>query len=327
MSSAPASPKEAQTPLVDKQLPVYDVSDGLAVVVEAFAPERVEQIAGTSIQEAPYIVPRVYPTTADPAMGYLLVTVPQSARAPHQVTVGGELRFYGRGETGNRILTEGEIAALYARRERWEVDREAHLAEIIALAPVSPGVGIGYLHAFARPVAPNQGLWERAEHGDRRALFEALTDAARMSRPAIGYKPALRTLANWQRRGGDAWTLEGDGGSRFYGVRCDVNIDGRGYLFCGRNFASFLAIMGRFYREAGYQGHVDIGVAVTGIEGAVSASNPPEDPEGQEYRAAAYTRTERVAAGELVEPEPIARRMLRHLVAATAGDSFDPFDQ
>lgn len=308
--------------------------------------ERVEQIVSASIEEAPHIHPRPFPKADDPSRGYLLVLVPQSPRAPHQVTVGGEMRFYGRGETGNRRLTEGEIARLYERRQRWEIDREAHLVEIISLAPIPPAIGAGYLHGFARPVAPDQELWDRAERGNRGALFEALTEAARTDRPATGYTPALRNLGEWTRTGGDAWTLEGDGGNRYYGVRCDVNIDGRGYLFSGRaaaetirgikgifesiiagNFLSFLSLMGRFYREAGYHGHVDIGLAVTGIDEAVSASNPPEDPEGRQYRAAGYSRTRRVAAGELIEPESIARGMLRHLVAATAGERFDPFER
>jgi hypothetical protein len=50
-------------------------------------------------------------------------SVPQSSRAPHQVTVGGDLRFYGRAAKGNRILTEGEVARLYRRREEWEQNR------------------------------------------------------------------------------------------------------------------------------------------------------------------------------------------------------------
>ena len=68
--------------------------------------ERVDQIVSTSIQEQPYVDPRSFATADDPSKGYLVVLVPQSARAPHQVTVRGELRFYGRDETGNRILTE-----------------------------------------------------------------------------------------------------------------------------------------------------------------------------------------------------------------------------
>jgi len=90
----------------------------------AGAKERVDQIVQTSIAEAPHIEIREYPTGADASVGYLLVVIPQSARAPHQVTVGGNLRFYGRGATGNRVLTEGEIARLYERRRAWEQDAE-----------------------------------------------------------------------------------------------------------------------------------------------------------------------------------------------------------
>ena len=310
----------------------------------AGAPERVEQIATTSISEPPYIELRTYPTAADPSRGYLLVTIPQSARAPHQVTVGGELRFYGRGETGNRILTEGELAALYERRQRWEVDREKHLWEVIVpLAPVQPSDDVGYLHAFTRPVAPDMRLWDRAERGDRRALFEALSAAAASTPPAAGYSPALKNERGWKRCGGDAWMLEGGASRRYYGVRCEVNIDGRGQLFVGRtaernrlgvlgifetiiagNFASFLAIMGRFYREAGYHGQVDFGLAITGVEGGISASDLRMDPEGREYRAPTYTRTDRVPAAALEDSVPIARGVLRHFIAATAGEGFDP---
>jgi hypothetical protein len=97
----------------------------------AGAKERVDQIVQTSIMEPPNIEIRTYPTDGDSSIGYLLVIVPQSARAPHQVTVGGNLRFYGRGATGNRILTEGEIARLYERRQAWERDRDALLQRAI----------------------------------------------------------------------------------------------------------------------------------------------------------------------------------------------------
>jgi hypothetical protein len=77
------------------------------------------------------------PLDGDLSKGYLLAVVPQSARAPHQVTSGGDLRYYGRGAKGNRILSEAEVAALYTRRERWEVDREQLLDEELAKAPLA----------------------------------------------------------------------------------------------------------------------------------------------------------------------------------------------
>lgn len=92
----------------------------------------------------------------------MAVIVPQSARAPHQVTVGRDLRFYGRGAAGNRLLTEPEIARLYHRRD----ERGQDLAQLLAVVVESAGMpereGAGYLHAFTRPVGGDQGLLERA---------------------------------------------------------------------------------------------------------------------------------------------------------------------
>jgi len=78
--------------------------------------ERIDAIVGSSLAEVPYIEVHSYPTDDDPSVGYIVVAIPASPRAPHQVTVKDELRFYGRGATGNRTLLEGEIARLYERR-------------------------------------------------------------------------------------------------------------------------------------------------------------------------------------------------------------------
>jgi hypothetical protein len=51
-------------------------------------------------------------------LGYLVVIIPASPRAPHMVTLEGENRYYGRGATGNRILNQGDVARLYQRREQ-----------------------------------------------------------------------------------------------------------------------------------------------------------------------------------------------------------------
>jgi hypothetical protein len=75
----------------------------------AGARERVDLISQTSISEPPMIDVSVLECPNDPSRGYLIVVVPQSPRAPHQVTVRGEMRYYGRGATGNRRLTEGEL--------------------------------------------------------------------------------------------------------------------------------------------------------------------------------------------------------------------------
>jgi len=327
----------------------------------ARARERVDQVVQTSIAEAPYIDVHEYPTDTDPAVGYLLVVVPQSSRAPHQVTVGGDLRFYGRGATGNRRLTEGEIARLYRRREEWEQDRGALLSEAIAAAPFPAAPGLAFLHGFARPVAPDPTTFERAsEHaGGRERLQQVLTAVAAQRRTAQDYAPGLHLGPRWHRIGSDSWRLstqhEPDPESELarYLVNLTVNIDGRGHLFCGRaaelresrrpgsgwkgpliifepiiagNLAAFFAFMGTLYRLAGYYGHVDIGFAVVGLQGGHSATIPEHGFHDRPYNASTYPRTARIAATELNEPETVVRTMLRHLMEATTGrQDFDPF--
>ena len=68
---------------------------------------------------------------------------------------------------------------------------------------------------------------------------------------------------------------------------------------------------------------VDVGVALTGIEG--SQSTLRRTVEIPTYGAAGYWRTERVAAAELKEPRAVARRIFQRLVDATAGEGVDPF--
>ena len=89
--------------------------------------KRIDQIVRSTISEPPAIEVYTIPTDDDPSLGYLVVHVPASSRAPHMVTVGKEHRYYGRGATGNVLLTEGEVAPLYKRRQRWEVDYVSRL--------------------------------------------------------------------------------------------------------------------------------------------------------------------------------------------------------
>ncbi len=84
----------------------------------AGARERVDQMVRTNIAEPPRVEVRSIECEEDRARGYLVVIVPQSPRAPHMVTTKGHNRYYGRGDTGNRVLAEGEVARLYERRRR-----------------------------------------------------------------------------------------------------------------------------------------------------------------------------------------------------------------
>jgi hypothetical protein len=175
------------------------------------APERVAQVVETSVSEAPFIRVQALAREDDPATGYLLVVVPQSARAPHQVTVGGDMRYYGRGAKGNRVLSETKVAALYARREQWEVDREGLLEPELARTPEADP-RLGYVVGFARPVAPDDALVERVASSGQE-LLQLLVGAARTwgnvrrDRYGSDYDPDLRGASSVWRRGAAGWTI------------------------------------------------------------------------------------------------------------------------
>jgi hypothetical protein len=335
----------------------------LTPIALAGAADRIGQIVSTSIVEVPYIEVSEHPRDEDPSTGYISVLVPQSPRAPHQVIVGGDRRFYGRGAKGNRRLGESEIAGLYRRRNEWEQDRELLLRQTIDRAPFEPDPKLAFVHAFARPLVPDTGLWDRAtERTDGSLeLRNQLREAAGSSGPAQNFAPSLRDAANWRRRGPDTWLLSSDverdrddSGRARRVVDARIDFDGSGELYCGRagerqhdqitqtagelvvfegiiagNLASFLALIGAFHRLAGYHGHVDVGVAVTGLRGTVTTTRQGGGwtfSDGETFDADEFRRTTRCAAEELIEPEPVVRELLRHLFEATTGRAdFDPF--
>jgi hypothetical protein len=278
--------------------------------------------------------------------GYLVVIVPKSPRAPHQVATKGDLRFYGRGAKGNRTLTQEEVARLYREREQYEQDADALLQERVQLAPFPPDDQLGYMHAFARPVILlDEDAWDRAAQDGTEELLEKLREAA--SPPNPGFDPALHGVSEWRRRGAHVWTLDKGGDRPENTVRCDINIDGRGSLFCGRaadiyrndelflieqliagNLGSFLSIMGELYERAGYRGPVDIGVAITGIEGAQSYLIVAlHGYSVRTYDAEGYYSTARVSAGELEGGTSVARKLVQRLVDASVGEGIDPLER
>jgi hypothetical protein len=318
--------------------------------------DRIAQVVATSIAEVPYIEVRELPCAEDATKGYVSVLVPQSARAPHQVIVKNDKRYYGRAAKGNRRLGEAEVARLYQRRLTWEQDGYALLAGAVAEARFPPHPDLAFLHGFARPVSPDRHIWERAEAaaGGRRELQEELrtaTDGA-----AVRNRLSSRSAANWRRQGADEWLLSTqpdvdpsqspDSAEQAIDMR--VNVDGRGHLFFGRagaranggmivlqepaiagTVASFFALMGRLYELGGYHGQVDIGVSVTNLRDAVSSQGSPSwtaSFEREAFRAESYPRASRVTAAELLDPRGVAGALLGGLFEATGGRSdYDPF--
>lgn len=316
--------------------------------------ERIDQVLQTSVHESPVVRFKTLELEGDASKGYLVTIIPPSPRAPHQVVARSRYqhRYYGRGATGNRVLTEPEIARLYARRQEWAFDAREHLTTVIGLAPFPPDPDLGFLHAYVRPVVSDEDRWTRASQGESGKLHRRMTDAAQHATRGLSYQPALADAPSWVRRGADAWRL-GYGDKARRNVTCDVNFDGRGQLFCGRaadrldrkeyeaeqpgqlvifeqivvgNLASFLALMFELYDAAGYFGPVDIGIALTGIRDAQAFrvargfSNPysayPDD---------SYMKVARVDAEELRSARLLTASLLSRFFEALVGPGFDPF--
>ena len=83
--------------------------------------------------------------------------------------------------------------------------------------------------------------------------------------------------------------------------------------------ASFLALVGTLYELAGYHGHLDVGVAFEGLQGAVSSTVHPSSFPQRRYNAKDYRRVERFSASELAARPNVVRRLLGHLFEATTG--------
>lgn len=318
--------------------------------------ERIDQIALSALAEPLSCQIHMFESSADLSVGYIAVIVPLSARAPHQVTVDKDFRFYGRTETGNRVLTEGEIARLYARRRRWEQDTDMALKEVVNRAPIAPHEKSGYLHLFCRPVAQDDGFFERAVDRYREMPSVFIEDCISS---AIGARP-LRSRSDINFSRGVQMFQVVTGWIVHFGARpgsanrndpfevldLKINYDGSGELFSGgaafiqrrdrfvleeRKIADFLTqfllCLGNLYEKAGYVGHVDLGVAITGIEGAESSSRL----DAARHFASdidTYLRTARVPAIELPSNSiDIGRSLLKRLIdSMTQGNNYDPFD-
>jgi hypothetical protein len=306
--------------------------------------ERIDQVVNSSCAEPPEIDIHELPRATDPSRGYLFVEVPASAHAPQQVTTGGAMRYYGRTATGNKILTDEELGRYLRRRAQAETDREALLAEAVARAPVPRDPNLGYLHAFVRPALPDASLLERALGANERELRTARVRAA--ERPGVRYGVTSLHGLDWRWHGADGLALrsaETDERPRTL-VIAEIAGDGAMHLFCGRaaersqsafflfdgiiagNLTAFLAVAGTLYEAASYSGPVDLGVALTGIEGATSHLLYFQYACEVEFARPEYRATTRVPIAEIVrDPTSVARRLLDRFFRVALRGRFDPF--
>jgi hypothetical protein len=116
-------------------------------------PERIGSIATSVVDPPLFVVTTVIPSEQTgedgEALGYLLIEVPPSARAPHQV----DGTYYGRGDKQNIRLSDAEVQRQYALRESLTHKGEALLAGEVARDPVPRAHRAGgHIYLVAEPL-------------------------------------------------------------------------------------------------------------------------------------------------------------------------------
>lgn len=312
----------------------------------AGAAERIDNVVQMDLSEPADIQDHDRPLASDPTKGYLVVVVPASPRAPHQVILDKEYRYYKRLDKISVPMNEGEVARLYERRQRWEVDRDELLAKAVGrnhkIWP--PLESVADLHLVVRPVTGGGQSMIRKTAG-RQAVVEFLSKLFQAARHAYlqdRIPEYLTGHGGWQPRD-SGWctghasirhTVDltiGDDGLAHLFARRIAEVDGApGYLALREDrlagtTARAIAMVGELYRLAAYTGPADIGLAVTGMEGFGVYS--PRFPYAEPLpRSEDYRRTARVTAGELGKSTTeVARSLVDDLIGQVTDYRYDPF--
>lgn len=259
--------------------------------------ERIDNIVRTSIAEPLQIQINSIPTSKDQTKGYLVIFIPPSERAPHMVVVKGDNRFYGRSATGNVPLLEGEVARLYARRDKTEIDRMRFLDNEIATCPLEPNQNFAYMYLFARPVFAKEGFFDAIFKGGKNfqtilndLIAQVYSDKVYQHK----YSPDFKPPVFWKQRVDGLFGQMGNESSNperipAQTLNLQIDFNGNCHLFCGRAGEKisekqpfyiftgivagltirFINLVAKLNELSAYIGMVDIGVGLTGLKGSV----------------------------------------------------------
>lgn len=183
-------------------------------------PERIEQIARSTVDPPLPVRCTGIPSSSDPLRGYLLVSVPATGTAPHMV----DGAYYGRGEKTKQRLSDAEVLRLHQNRKNTNTLATQLLDQYVARDPV-PTERRQQAHFFviAAPVVPRTEMLLDAVHGTQwHTTFEQLKNAAMTPQvtgdgPDGGFAPSLHQAGNWSRRA--------DGAAVTYGLTDDRRLE------------------------------------------------------------------------------------------------------
>ena len=263
--------------------------------------DRISNIIVDTVKERVDFAVHLRPLASDSSMGYVVIDVPASVRAPHMVEVRGEYRYYGRAPGGNIRLTETQVAQLYERRRNASSNALRALDEAIACCPWPPDAERrGDFHFVARPLLSDESLRMKAlVSDDTNELVQELNRVCSSLRFVKPWDPKLVDLFNG---GVSRTTIDGvafvnrptgangepllhwtgqievlnDGTVRyFHGALIRESDPSSGLhlreVAAQQLTAQLARLAGRVLERGDYHGAVDVSIQLSNIAGATSA--------------------------------------------------------
>lgn len=321
--------------------------DGLA--------ESVDQIARSRCDPPLYVTchPLRAPDQGDGlAQGVLLIEVPPSPAAPHMV----EGKYYGRGDTTNRRLTDTQVAQLHALRSARQFTAAQLIEAEIARDPVpSEHRELSHIFVVAQPLSSPPDLLTPLIDNEA-ALRAMVRDVANRVPDSSNIPPSWGThLQGYEMRAeGGGFRSWGMLGRRFMtelegaeeGGLLDVEIqdNGRMALFCGRGSVTnarteeqhvitdavviltrcVVTLAGQLGARSGYAGRWMLAVGLTDIGGKYASAAAMSMSISHRYppfSADSYTQGTEAVTHELLErPGAVTRRLVARLLRGLGSD-------
>lgn len=163
--------------------------------------ERIDQVAATRCDPPVFVEIQTIPSIQSPGLGYIVVTVPPSASAPHMV----DGRYWGRDDRTKRVLTDSEVTGFMERRKRTLLTAKEVLDRYIARDPVQEFGEHAHLFGVAVPIAaPQAALLRSLNRDDVRSALTALVFSR--SNVPNAYGPSITEAHAYGRRS-DGWAF------------------------------------------------------------------------------------------------------------------------
>src|SRR5258706_1414582 len=280
------------------------------VDLSAVTPERIEQVAAWKVDPPLTVECTVISAQSSRGAGYVLVHVPVSPLAPHQV----DGKYMGRSDKTKRNLSDAEVATLMRLRQQASDLAERSLTAFVRADPIHEQPRHAHLFLIAKPARHDTEMLRPLIEDDGRCTkvnemlhairsrqeiqamnppgteFRLVPDVlTHCTSTADGFKLAPEELSAEPDRV-ERWaaSLEicEDGGLRYYDLHVSTPTEWQGSqraaaLYLAQILTTcrqFLALVAELSDSYGFAGSWQVGTALTNLHGMQAASMPGLTP-------------------------------------------------